>query len=518
VSSVPAEIAGLGSSAMKLRVSPGFDPLKAQVGPDEYFVLSRIDGTQTIREVLLSTGLPVERGIAIVTRLRSIGALLLPGEASAPVPAVAAPALPRAKATTPRTPATPPHGVAVTGDIARAPTISVTPEMPAVSRTQTPHTPMTGRTPSRPGSEVGAVRPGSRSGTGSERFGSQPSAPRPGSQPGVPLTAPPTGSGPAVARTQTPRAPMQPLRTPARLSPPTPSDVDPPTVPRALVEPPTTPRTQLGAHPHPVRPPAPVELDAPTVRRAPSADLSVVLPNPTPEEREALAEPCDLPPDERVRILAMARLAAGRDPWALLGVPSGADAKVLKRAYFKLSKEVHPDRYYGRQLGSFADRLNVIFEAVSRAYAKLTSPDKHRRSGAHQAVVADKPQTPAEYAAELFERACALEVSGDALDAMKLFAAAVRIDPQTRYLRRAASCALAAEQPKTALEYAKKAQAQAPNDPSAARLLASAFKATGRYADAEEVLVMAMALKNENDVLTAELRNDLAEVRRLISG
>ena len=41
--SIPAEIAGIGSTAQKLRVSPGFDPLKAQVGPEEYFVLSRID-------------------------------------------------------------------------------------------------------------------------------------------------------------------------------------------------------------------------------------------------------------------------------------------------------------------------------------------------------------------------------------------------------------------------------------------------------------------------------------------
>ena len=36
-------------------------------------------------------------------------------------------------------------------------------------------------------------------------------------------------------------------------------------------------------------------------------------------------------------------------------------------------------------------------------------------------------------------------------------------------------------------------------------------------ADAEDVLVMAMALKSENDVLTAELRSDLAEVRKLIA-
>jgi hypothetical protein len=454
---------------MKLRVSPGFDPLKAQVGPDEYFVLSRIDGHQSIREVLLATGLPIDRGIAIMTKLRSIGALLLPGETSAPSPAAAParpPSHPRPNSTTPAAPVTPPLGVPAVTDVGRAPTISVTPrEMPAIPRTPTPHLPMTGRTPMKP--------------------------------------APAAPETPSVARTRTPHMQM-PAKRPAAPSPPD--------------DPPTQPRTLQGAHAGSLRPPAPEGLDPPTVLRAPNADIALVLPNPTDVERKALAEPGDLGPDERLRILAMARLVDGRDPWALLGVPNGADAKVLKRAYFKLSKEVHPDRFYGKRLGSFAERLTAVFEAISRAYARLTAPDKERRTGAFPTVNAEQPQTPAEYAAELFERACGLEVGGDALGAMKLFAAAVRIDSQTRYLRRAATCALAAEQPKTALEYAKKAQAQAPSDPSSARLLASAFKAAGRLADAEEVLVMAMALKNENDVLTGELRNDLAEVRRLISG
>ena len=56
MSAVPAEIAGIGSTQQKLRVSPGFDPLKAAVGPQEYFVLSRIDGLQTLREVLWPSG------------------------------------------------------------------------------------------------------------------------------------------------------------------------------------------------------------------------------------------------------------------------------------------------------------------------------------------------------------------------------------------------------------------------------------------------------------------------------
>jgi tetratricopeptide (TPR) repeat protein len=387
VSAVPNEIGGIGSTMQKLRVSPGFDPLKAQVGPEEYFLLSRIDGNQTLREVLLQTGLPVERAVAIVTKLRSIGALLLPNETTAPVPAaIPQPQKPaRQSAATPAAPITPPRGV-------------------AMGRPRTPTLPR----------QVA-------SGTGS--------------------------------------------------------------------------------------PPGAIELD-------------LKLADPTPDELQALSETNELDDHTRRRILAMQRLVAKRDPWALLGVPHGADSTTLKRAYFRLSKDIHPDRFYVRQLGSFEQRLATVFEAVSRAYDRLTNPEK---SGAHRvagsgATIPEETQTPQDYASELFDRACALEVGGDALGAMKLFSAAIRIDPQTRYLRRSASCALAANQPRTALEHAKKAQARSPSDPSLARLLATSFKACGKLADAEEVLVMAMALKSENDALAAELRNDLAEVRRLMNG
>ena len=435
MSSVPAEIAGLGSSAIKLRVSPGFDPLKAQVGPEEYFVLSRVDGVLTMREVLLQTGLPVERGIQILTKLRSIGALLFPGETTAPAPGTL-PSRPREVQATPARPMTPPRGIGI------------------------------------------------------------PPPPRGSNAP----IAPPIGTRPA-----------SPL---------------PPAPPRDRYDPPTLQKASSVAVDAPTSRLPPnlkdVTLDGPTVRRTNEhrdAEVGVVLPRPTDAEQKALAEQTELSHAEKVRILAMARLADGHDPWALLGVEKGVNDKTLKRAYFKLSKEIHPDRFYGKQLGSFGDRLAMVFEAVSRAYAKLTTPEKKHTgmTGVRQAIGSEQPQTPNEYASELFDRACGLEVSGDALGAMKLFAAAVRIDAQTRYLRRAASCALAAGQPKTAVEYAKKAQTQQPEDPSSARLLAAAFRAAGKLADAEEVLVMAMALKSENDTLGAELRNDLAEVRRMIA-
>ena len=368
VSQVPADIAGIGSTRQRLRVSPGFDPLKAAVGPEEYFVLSRIDGSQSLHDVLLTTGLPVERAIAIVTRLRSIGALLLPGETSAPPP------------------------IALPKDL-----------------TPSPH-------------------------SGDTR-------------------------SPPVRRTP---APSQVVPTPAH---------------------------------------------------------DVTLPNASVAELAVLSEANDLGDAERRLILAIERLIGANDPHAILGVPHTADARDLKRAYFQLSKEIHPDRYYGKRLGSFAQRLSKVFEATSRAYASLTTTDRGAPGGGRTAKPEhdDQPQTPQAYAAELFDRACQLEVGGDALGAMKLFAAAVRVDAQLRYLRRAASCALAAGQPRSAVEYAKKAHGLAAADPSSARLLAAAFRATGKLSDAEEVLVLAMALKSENDTLTSELRHDLADIRRLIA-
>jgi tetratricopeptide (TPR) repeat protein len=234
----------------------------------------------------------------------------------------------------------------------------------------------------------------------------------------------------------------------------------------------------------------------------------------TGTESSALQEAIEMSDSDRRRILALARLVPNNNPWVLLGVEQGGPLQDVKRAYFRLSKEVHPDRYYGKRLGSFAIKLNEVFEAVTRAYTELSS--KSKKPSNTSTTATDTPQTPQEYALELFERACASEVSGDSEAAMKLFAAVVRMQPQLRYLRRAASCALTAAQPRTALEYAKKASALAPDDASLARLLAQSFRAAGQLEQAEEVLVMAMAIKSENDVLTMELRNELAAVRRAI--
>ncbi len=428
MSSVPAEIAGIGPTSQRLRVTPGFDALRAGLGPEEYFVLSRIDGAQTVRELLLATGLPVDRGIAIVTRLRSIGAVLLPNE-------------------------TPPRPRCRPGRRCRQTRRAADRTARRDARRDRPRPRVSSRSrPSRTDRAAGACR----------------------DQPADRATADePTGRG--SRRRARPR--------------------------------------RAG-----VRPPSPCRRAACNRRRRRRPHPRSIYSTPAHEEITALAESVELDGNDRRRVLALRRLVDKQDPHMMLGVSQGADAKQLKRAYFRLSKEIHPDRFYGKRLGSFKTHINTVFEAVSKAYAHVdVAQHRDRHDTEANRALQQQPQTPQEYAAEVFDRACQLEVGGDALAAMKLFAAAVRVDPQPRYLRRATICSLAANQPKSAVEYAKKAQTQQPSDPSAARLLALTFRAVGKLADAEDVLVMAMAMKSENDALMNELRHDLADVRRMLA-
>jgi tetratricopeptide (TPR) repeat protein len=60
----------------------------------------------------------------------------------------------------------------------------------------------------------------------------------------------------------------------------------------------------------------------------------------------------------------------------LLDVEKGSsDPKVIKRAYFKLSKEFHPDRYFRRNIGPYALPLERIFKKVLEAHEMLSDPD-----------------------------------------------------------------------------------------------------------------------------------------------
>jgi CheY-like chemotaxis protein len=80
--------------------------------------------------------------------------------------------------------------------------------------------------------------------------------------------------------------------------------------------------------------------------------------------------------DARARISAKIAELAGKNHWDVLGAPRDADANALKKAYFALSRDFHPDSFAGLQLGSSQRQLEDVFSMIQEAYAVLTDPAK----------------------------------------------------------------------------------------------------------------------------------------------
>lgn len=110
-------------------------------------------------------------------------------------------------------------------------------------------------------------------------------------------------------------------------------------------------------------------------RIEPSPDAAKPAPDapPGPIDEGQIDPDLDLPEETQRAILEFeARLH--RPYHELLGVERDADAKQIKRAYFKLSKDYHPDRYFRRNIGAHAERLDCIFKKILEAYELLSDP------------------------------------------------------------------------------------------------------------------------------------------------
>jgi len=71
------------------------------------------------------------------------------------------------------------------------------------------------------------------------------------------------------------------------------------------------------------------------------------------------------------RILEAFRHAPKLNHYELLGVSIDADRAEIRKAYFALSKVFHPDAYYGKRLGSFQSKMEVLFRRMTDAYEAL---------------------------------------------------------------------------------------------------------------------------------------------------
>ncbi len=111
--------------------------------------------------------------------------------------------------------------------------------------------------------------------------------------------------------------------------------------------------------------------------------------SPVQEPRET-DEVVDLEPDRRRKVLELFARLSELDYYGLLGIVEGADKKEIKRAYYALAPNYHPDKFYGKKLGSFKAKMEAIFGQLTFAYETLTSVE---RRAEYDAYLATQKQT-----------------------------------------------------------------------------------------------------------------------------
>lgn len=99
----------------------------------------------------------------------------------------------------------------------------------------------------------------------------------------------------------------------------------------------------------------------------------------SPVDPAALVEGPDLPEAMKGRILRLHRRLRKIEPHTLLGVAPDADSATIKRAFAAASKELHPDRYFGKDLGSYRDKLAQIFARLTEAVQALQKANKAKK-------------------------------------------------------------------------------------------------------------------------------------------
>jgi DnaJ-class molecular chaperone len=60
----------------------------------------------------------------------------------------------------------------------------------------------------------------------------------------------------------------------------------------------------------------------------------------------------------------------------LLGLPSGATVQEVRNAFYRLSHDLHPDRYYLLSNRELRDRLETIYARMCEGYRVLTTAEK----------------------------------------------------------------------------------------------------------------------------------------------
>jgi curved DNA-binding protein CbpA len=85
-----------------------------------------------------------------------------------------------------------------------------------------------------------------------------------------------------------------------------------------------------------------------------------------------LDEAVDIDLPRRRQVLDLFYRLDGLDHYQLFGIDPSADKKAIKSAYFEVVNVFHPDRYFGKNVGSFKPKLEKVFARLTESYNVLS--------------------------------------------------------------------------------------------------------------------------------------------------
>jgi len=136
------------------------------------------------------------------------------------------------------------------------------------------------------------------------------------------------------------------------------------------------------------------------------------------------------------RIERIYREVKSLDCYGVLEVSKNASVSEIKRAYHKMAKEFHPDRYLHIESDSIKEKLHAIFSYISEAYRELTGPTTVPRNSSSPGEEVSRGEYNKNLAITRFKEGMRFYSSGQYEQAATLFGQAVYLndsDPEYHY-------------------------------------------------------------------------------------
>jgi len=149
---------------------------------------------------------------------------------------------------------------------------------------------------------------------------------------------------------------------------------------------------------------------------------------------EIISEPlAEIDPEFVNMVEGTHRSMQSKDYYQILGLSSMATADEIKKAFFRLTKEFHPDRHFMIQSEDIKKKLNGIFTRITEAYNTLSN--NQSKVDYDMSLVKESRQVPAhkelskqERAERAYEEGREKMLHGDHHQAEQLFAQATYLD------------------------------------------------------------------------------------------